>query len=75
MSTPIVEQVVEELKLLPDELQWRILEYARALAGSVPHGVPGEQLLQFSGIIPSDKLQEIDQAIEQGCEPVDVHGW
>jgi len=33
--------VIEQLKALPHELQWRVLEFTRALAVSTPHGVPG----------------------------------
>ena len=75
MNTPIVEKVIKELKPLPYELQWRVLEFTRALAVSVPHGVPGEQLLRFAGAIPLDDTQRMQQAIEQGCEQVDADEW
>jgi hypothetical protein len=75
MDTFIVEKVVEQLKVLPYELQWRVLEFTRALAISIPHGVPGQQLLRFAGAIPLDDLQLMRQAIEEGCEQVDAHEW
>ena len=71
MDTPIVEKVVEQLKALPHELQWRVLEFTRALALSAPHGVPGKQLLRFAGAIPLNDVQLMSQAIEQACEQVD----
>ena len=71
MDTPIVEKVVEQLKALPHELQWRVLEFTRALALSAPHGVPGQQLLRFAGAIPLNDVQLMSQAIEQACEQVD----
>ena len=75
MNTPVIDKVVEQLKALPYELQWRVLEFTRALAISTPHGVPGRQLLRFAGVIPPDDLQIMQQVIEQGCEQVDVNEW
>ena len=75
MDTFIVEKVVEQLKVLPYELQWRVLEFTRALAISIPHGVPGQQLLRFAGAIPFDDLQLMRQAIEEGCERIDANAW
>lgn len=75
MSTPIVDKVIEHLETLPYELQWRVLEFTRALIVSVPHGVPGRQLVRFAGAIPKDDLQLMRQAIEQGCERVDTNEW
>ncbi len=75
MDISIVEKVIEHLKDLPQELQWRVLEFTRSLAVSSPHGVAGIQLLQFAGTIPLDDIQLMRQAIEQGCEQVDADGW
>jgi len=71
----IVDKVIEQLKALPHELQWRVLEFTRALAVSTPHGVPGRQLLRFAGSIPMDDVQLMREAIEQGCEQVDANEW
>jgi hypothetical protein len=75
MDISIVEKVVEQLKALPQELQWRVLEFTRALTVSAPHGVAGVQLLQFAGTIPLDDIKVMRQAIEQGCEQVDANEW
>ncbi len=75
MNTPVIEKVVEQLKDLPYELQWRVLEFTRALAFSTPRGVPGKQLLRFAGAIPVSEVELMRQAIEQGCEQVDVNEW
>jgi len=75
MDTPIVDKVIEQLKALPHELQWRVLEFTRALALSTPHGVPGQQLLRFAGSIPADDVRLMSEAIEQGCEQIDTHEW
>lgn len=75
MNTPVVDRVIEQLRALPDELQWRVLEFTRALATSATRGVPGQQLLRFAGTIPSNDLQLMHQAIEQGCEQADANEW
>ena len=75
MDTPIIERVIEQLRLLPAELQWRVYEFTHALSVSAPHGVPGKQLLRFAGAIPSAELQLMRQAIAEGCERVDVNEW
>jgi hypothetical protein len=71
----LVDRVVEQLKTLPYESQWRVFEFARALAVSAPRGVPGRQLLPFAGAIPADDLQLMRQAIEEGCERIDANEW
>ncbi len=41
MDTPILDRLIEELKVMPEDLQYRVLEFARTLVGSQIHGVPG----------------------------------
>ena len=71
----LVDKVVDQLKTLPYEMQWQVLEFTRALAVSVPHGVPGSQLVRFAGAISLDDLRLMRQAIEEGCERVDANEW
>ena len=75
METQIVEKVLEELKCLPKDLQWRVLEFTRALAGSAPRGIPGRQLLRFAGAVPENDISLMSEAIERGCEQVDTDEW
>ncbi len=75
MKTPIIERVIEQLEALPYELQQRVLEFTRTLAGSILRGIPGAQLLRFAGGIPAGDLQIMQQAIDLGCEQVDWHEW
>ena len=75
MDTPIVDKVIEQLKSLPHDLQWRVLEFTRALAQSTPRGVPGQQLLRFAGTITPHDAQLMREAIEQGCEQIDANEW
>ncbi len=75
METPIIEKVIQHLQSLPQELQWRVLEFTRALALSTPQGVPGPQLLNFAGGISQEDLQQMREAIDQGCEQADTDEW
>ncbi|MCZ2128000.1 MAG: hypothetical protein LC099_09545 [Anaerolineales bacterium] len=71
----IVEKVVEQLQFLPQELQWRVLEFTRTLAASNLQGVAGSQLLRFAGAIPMSDVQIMSETIEQGCGRVDADEW
>ncbi len=67
----IVDQIVEELRGMPQSLQQRVLEFARTVADSPVRGVSGSQLLRFVGTIQPDDIELMRQAIEQDCEQVD----
>ena len=71
MLNPIQEKLLQQLDTLPEDLQRRVLDFAQALALSVPKGVPGKRLLRFAGAIPADDLRLMQEAIESGCEQVD----
>lgn len=75
MNIPIIDEVIEQLKAMPQHLQWRVLEFAQALAKSQVRGTSGQQLLRFAGSIPPEDLQLMCEAIEQDCEQVDVNEW
>ena len=65
MTTSIADQVIEHLKIMPQDLQYQVLEFARNLTSSKIKGVPGKQLLPFAGSIPKEDLQLMSEAIEQ----------
>lgn len=75
MDISVIDKVIEQLKDLPQELQWRVLEFTRSLTVSTPHGIAGVQLLSFAGTIPLSDVKAMQLAIEQGCEQVDAHEW
>jgi hypothetical protein len=75
MNIPIIDEVVEQLKAMPQPLQRQVLEFIRSLVKAKVRGTPGQQLLRFAGSIPSDDLQLMREAIEQDCERVDVDEW
>jgi hypothetical protein len=71
----ITQQVIRQLDQLPFELQRKVLDFAQALALSLPKGTPGKQLLRFAGIMERGDIQAMIQAIEAGCERVDADEW
>lgn len=75
MDTFVMSEIVTRLKTLPDNLQRQVLIFVEALQSSQIRGTPGKQLRQFAGTISPDDLKQIEEAIEIGCEQVDVHGW
>jgi hypothetical protein len=75
MNIPIIDEVVEQLKVLPQPLQRQVLEFVRSLVKAEVRGTPGQQLLRFAGSISADDLQLMHQAINQDCERVDTDEW
>ena len=75
MSIPIIDEVVEQLKVMPQPLQRQVLEFIRSLLETEVRGTPGQQLLRFAGSIPSDDLQLMREAISQDCGQLDIDEW
>lgn len=75
MSTSILDEVIEQLRVMPQHLQWRVLEFARTLVKLKVQGTPGKKLLRFAGSISARDLQVMNQVIEQDCEQVDIDEW
>ena len=75
MTSAVVTQVVNHLESMPLNLQEQVLAFVRALDTAIRRGVSGQQLLQFVGTIDEDDLQLMSQAIEDGCEQVDLNEW
>ena len=75
MTTPVLTEIVEQVKILPDRLQYQVLSFVRTLRAHTQNGTPGTELLQFAGSIPAKDIKEIRQAIEIGCEQVDWNEW
>lgn len=71
----LMDKLIEYVEALPYDLQWRVLEYARALSLGNPQESAGHRLLHFAGTIPPDDLAVMQEAIEQACEQIDPHEW
>jgi len=75
LNATVKKEIVNQIGLLDYEHQKRVLDFARALATTGPKGIPGKQILSFAGIIPANELKAMKEAIEDGCEKVDLNEW
>lgn len=69
----IKREIVRQLDHMSPELQIRVLDFAQALVQ--PKGVPGKQLLRFAGVLKEEDVHFMTQAIEEGCEQVEISEW
>mgnify|MGYP000947725973 CR=1 FL=1 len=76
MAGPSFEQEISShLHKLTPEQQMRVLAFVRTLSEEKPSGVPGSDLLKFAGAIDLEDLQEMEKAITEGCEQVNLNDW
>ncbi len=75
MSLSIIDQVIEQLSNMPQSLQQQVLQFARMLGQVRVQGTPSHKLLKFAGCIQSDDLTLMHDAIEEGCEQIDLNEW
>jgi hypothetical protein len=75
MPNSRISEVVEHFEALPANLQEQILALLRVLDPLPRQGVAGKTLLAFAGTISTADLAAMSQAIEQGCEQVDLNEW
>ena len=74
MKGSVAQEIVKQVRGLPDSLQRQVLAYVETLNASRQHGVPGSQLLRFAGTIPTHDLERMSRAIETECERVNSSG-
>ncbi len=75
VDAAIEQELSTCLGRLPVEQQRQVLEFARTLATPLLQGVRGSTLLKFAGTIDESDLEAMSQAIEDGCERIDVDEW
>jgi hypothetical protein len=75
MSDTIINEVVKQLRAMPDNLQQEVLLFSRKLKVSPKTGVPGQSLLQFADAISREDLEIMRQTIVSDCEQVDLNEW
>jgi hypothetical protein len=69
------KEILKQIDTLSFDLQRKVLEFIYTLNNKLPKGVAGKKLLRFAGSISQDDLQAMKEAIENGCEQIDVHEW
>ena len=75
MNESVIPTVVQQMLVLPDDMQRQVLEYLQDLRATLHQGTPGKQLVQFAGLIEAEDLEQMQQAIERDCEQVDKDEW
>ncbi len=71
----MAKQILDDLDRLTPEQERRAAEFIRGMASSLPSGVPGRNLLEFSGSLDTDSARDMREAIEEGCEQIDLDRW
>ncbi len=75
IDSALQEELRQKMDQLSPAMQRRVLDFARAMAESTPQGVPGNELLQFAGIMSPSEADEFLRGIEEDCERVDPNEW
>ena len=75
MSQKLQKQILDQLDKLPIEHQRKVLDFARSLSKASPIGKAGKDLLSFAGTIEAEDIKAISEAIEEGCEQVNINEW
>jgi len=70
----VQQEILRYLDQMPQASQRQLMEFARVLV-SEPKGVPGRKLLRYSGILSPEEATEMENAIAEGCERVDLDAW
>ncbi len=72
------EQLYQHIEELPAELAQEVLDFllfVKTRRDRAPLGTPGKAFLTFVGLFPKSDLAEMTQAIEEGCNQIDVNEW
>lgn len=75
MENSIIAKVVEQMEMLPTDMQRLVLDFTRSLHTTTPKGTPGRHFLQFAGIIPPADAHQMQHAVVIGCGQVNVNEW
>ena len=73
----VKEKILKDLDRLPLELQRRAMDFVHGLAAStqLPPGATAEELMSLAGTLDPDSAREMREAIEEGCEQIDLDAW
>lgn len=69
------DQILQDLDQLTTEQQKRAAELVHGLTTALPRGGSIEALAVLAGTLDDASTDEMMQAIEEGCERVDIDAW
>ena len=72
--TTLEQEILSHLHTLALPQQREVLAFVRTLV-TTPVGVAGKELLAFAGAIEPHDLAALQQAIDEGCEQVNLDEW
>ena len=75
MMDNLKTELLEQIEKLTPSQQNQVLDFVLELSGELPEGTPLKELLKFAGTIPLEDLEQMKQAIEEGCEQVYESEW
>ena len=75
MDPALEKELREQLEHLAPARQREVLAYVRALAAQAATDRPPQELLCCVGTIDPDDLAAMSDAIDAGCEQVDLDEW
>ena len=53
----------------------RAAQLVHGLVEAATEGIPGRDLLRFAGAIDAESTCEMEEAIEDGCERINLEAW
>ncbi|HVT18033.1 MAG TPA: hypothetical protein VHQ90_17885 [Thermoanaerobaculia bacterium] len=68
LDQTVREQILNDLERLSPQRQARAAQLVHGLVSQVPKGAPGRDLLRFAGLLDSESVRQMEEAIEEGCE-------
>jgi len=71
----VKERILSDLDRLSPEKQQQAAELVHGLVTPLPKGASVEDLLSVAGTLDDQAAREMMQAIEEGCEQVDLDEW
>lgn len=74
-NSTTIREIIERLDKLTPVQQKQVLNQILSFLGEPIRGIPGKELLKFVGLFPPEDIEEIKQAIEEGCGKVDASEW
>ena len=76
MVLPAVkDQILQDLDQLSPEQQKQATELVHGLVSRLPKGASVEDLMQLAGSLDDQSAREMMEAIQEGCERVDLNEW
>lgn len=75
VTSSVKRQILSDLERLSPEQQRRAADLIRDLAAERQPGTSGRDLLRFAGTVDGESARQMLEAIEAGCERVDVGEW